>query len=503
MKPIPRERASPSAKRPGAPTTWKTPQRLLILLGLLAVAAVGGFLFEETRKLEQRKLTALQSNLEAEATLLAEHAELTFSSATRLLMNIEWDIDPAALREGLAAQPFYQRIMRTPQFAGLMVTDAAGEVVFTANRWPIQARRVLAQPFFAAHRAGEFMIISAPFAQAGVQRRLIPVSQRLNGPEGAFAGVAVVLLDSDYFRDFYDAVSRTHQYRIGMFHADGTTLAMFPSLHAVLSGARSDLAELFASHTADVTRLESPLDGSQRIAAYRNLASFPLVVTVSRSYRQFRAELAPDEWRNAILLVIFASGTLLSVGVISINLRTLKRANRALDRLASTDALMGISNRRSFEGALYAEWQRAQRDAQPLGLLLIDVDYFKGYNDSYGHPAGDAALRQVASVLCEAVARPGDLVARYGGEELVVLLPGTPEAGAREIAQRIHRRLAQRAVAFGESPIAERLTVSIGVATLIPRRDNTADELVKRADEALYRAKSQGRNCSAVAEATG
>ncbi|WP_136068149.1 sensor domain-containing diguanylate cyclase [Modicisalibacter radicis] len=499
MKPILHERASSSAKRPGASTTWKTPQRLLIALGSLAVAAVGGFLFEETRKLEQRKLAGLEENLKAEATLLAEHAELTFSSATRLLMDIEWDNDLVTLRQGLTEQPFYQRILRTPQFAGLLVTDAAGEPVFTANRQPIETSRVLAQPLFAAHRAGEFMVIGEPFAQAGVQRRLIPVSQRLNAPDGAFAGVAVVLLDSDYFSDFYDAVSRNNQYRIGMFHADGTTLAVFPSPHEVLPGARRDLAELFGSHAADVTRLESPLDGSRRIAAYRNLAGFPLAVTVSRSYRQFRDELEPDRWRNTILFLIFAAGTLLSVGVISINLRTLERANRELDRLASTDALLGISNRRRFEGAIHGEWQRARRNAQPLSLLLIDVDYFKRYNDSYGHPAGDAALKQVAGVLCEAVARPGDLVARYGGEELVVLLPDTPDEGGLTIARRIHQCLARRGVPFDDSPIAGHLTVSIGVATLTPGRDASADDLVKRADDALYRAKSQGRNRTAVA----
>lgn len=480
--------------------TWKAPQRLLIALGSLAVAAVGGFLFEETRKLEQRNLAALEENLKAEATLLAEHADLTFSSATRLLLDIEWDNDLATLREGLVAQPFYQRIMRTPQFAGLMVTDATGELVFTANRQPIETSRVLAQPFFDAHRAGEFMVIGEPFAHTGAQRRLIPVSQRLTDSRGAFAGVAVVLLDSDYFRDFYDTVSRSNQYRIGMFHADGTMLVMFPPPQDRLPGARSDLAGLFASHSADVTRLESPLDGSRRIAAYRNLAGFPLAVTVSRSYRQFHDELGHDRWRNAILFVIFAGGTLLSVGIISVNLRTLERANHELDRLARTDALLEVSNRRHFDTVLEAEWQRARRHAQPLGLLLIDVDYFKRYNDSYGHPAGDAALREVASVLQEAVARPGDLVARYGGEELVVLLPDTPEQGAWKIAQRIHQRLARRAVAFDDSPVAEYLTVSIGVAALTPGRDNTVDELVKRADEALYRAKSRGRNCSAVAE---
>ncbi|MDW5376055.1 sensor domain-containing diguanylate cyclase [Halomonas sp. HP20-15] len=497
MIPIPRERASPSAKRPGVPPAWKTPQRLLILFGSLAVMAVGGFLFEETRKLEQRKLSALEENLAAEATLLAEHAELTFATATRLLMDIEWDSDPARLRESLAAQPFYQRILRTPQFAGLMVTDAADEVIFTANRQPIQAWRVLAQPFFAAHRGGEFMRIGEPIVQTGTQRRLIPVSQRLNGPQGAFAGVAMVMLDSDYFHDFYDAVSRNHQYRIGMFHADGTTLAMFPEPREVLPGARRDLAELFASRIADVTLLTSPLDGTQRIAAYRNLASFPLAVTVSRSYRQFRAELGPDRWRNGILWVIFAVGTLLSVMAINGVLRALQGANRELDRLASTDALLGISNRRRFDDALETEWQRAQRYVQPLSLLLIDVDHFKRYNDRYGHPAGDVALQQVAGVLGEAVARSGDLIARYGGEELAVLLPGTPEVGAMEIAQRIHRRLGQRAVAFDDSPVAGYLTVSIGVATLTPRRDNAAEELVKRADEALYRAKAAGRNRSA------
>ncbi len=464
MIPTLRKSRSSSAQRSAAQLIWKAPQRLLILLGLLAVLAVGGFLFVETRNLEQRKLSALQSNLEVEATLLAEQAAvLTFSSATRLLRDIEWDIDPATLREGLAAQPFYQRILRSPQFAGLLVSDAAGEVVFTANRLPIRSERVFEQPFFAAHRDGEYLAIGEPIAQTGTQRRLIPVSQRLNGPQGEFAGVAVVLLDGNYFHDFYNAVSRNHRYRIGMFMQNGTLLAIYPSPDDVRPGARRDLAELFASRTAEVTRLDSPLDNVPRIVAYRNLANFPLVVTVSRSSAAFQDELGPDQWRNAVLFAIFAGGTLLSVMVIGANLRALQGANQNLDRLASTDAPPGISNRRRFESALHAEWQRAQRHAHPLSLLLIDVDYFKRYNDSYGHPAGDAALQQVASVLADAVARSSDLIARYGGEEMAVLLPGTPQAGALEVAQRIHRCLAQRAVTLDDSPIAAYLTVQASV----------------------------------------
>ncbi|GGF06306.1 hypothetical protein GCM10011611_09780 [Aliidongia dinghuensis] len=168
-------------------------------------------------------------------------------------------------------------------------------------------------------------------------------------------------------------------------------------------------------------------------------------------------------------------------------------ANEALLDQAGRDGLTGLFNRRRLDEALAREWLRAKRDRQPLSVLMIDVDYFKGFNDTYGHQEGDACLRRLAAVLQDAVRRPADFVARYGGEEFLVCLPGTPAAGAYEIATKIRKALCDLAIPHAGSPLHV-VTISIGLASLVPPEGMIADQLVAAADMGLYRAKSAGRD---------
>jgi diguanylate cyclase (GGDEF)-like protein len=211
-------------------------------------------------------------------------------------------------------------------------------------------------------------------------------------------------------------------------------------------------------------------------------------------------------------LIAFTSGMVLAVSLILIPMQRVYRAREArllrererleahnakLAHRAASDGLLSIANRREFERVLKLEWRRAARERQPLGLLMIDIDCFKRFNDSYGHQHGDTCLRAVAGVLKAAAARPGDLVARYGGEEMVVLMPHTSLEGANLMAERIHTMLTERALPFPDSPVAAHVTVSIGVASLLPVRDANRATLVQQADEGLYMAKEAGRNRTA------
>jgi diguanylate cyclase (GGDEF)-like protein len=167
--------------------------------------------------------------------------------------------------------------------------------------------------------------------------------------------------------------------------------------------------------------------------------------------------------------------------------------NATLRDLAGRDGLTGLFNRRRLDEALATEWQRALRDHQPISVLMIDVDHFKGYNDTYGHQEGDACLRRLAAVLVAETKRPADLVARYGGEEFLVCLPGTPAAGAFEVAQKIQAAVQDLAIPHAASPL-HLVTISIGLADIVPGPDVTSDLLVAAADSGLYRAKAAGRN---------
>jgi diguanylate cyclase (GGDEF)-like protein len=172
----------------------------------------------------------------------------------------------------------------------------------------------------------------------------------------------------------------------------------------------------------------------------------------------------------------------------------LQIANRELRLLAHLDGLTKIANRRCFDESLQQMWQRMGRLSQPLSLLMLDVDYFKCYNDVYGHQHGDNCLTQIAQTMQKVVSRPGDLVARYGGEEFAVILPETSENGAFKVAEAIRKAVLALAIPHEASDTAAYVTVSIGITSLIPVTDFSPDYLIDLADQALYSAKHQGRN---------
>jgi len=177
----------------------------------------------------------------------------------------------------------------------------------------------------------------------------------------------------------------------------------------------------------------------------------------------------------------------------------LEDANEKLEHLATHDGLTGIANRRHFMNVLEIEWRRSERQSSPLSLIMADVDNFKAFNDRYGHPAGDQCLKALATLMAESVIRAGDLIARYGGEEFVILLPATEAEGAAHVSERLRKRVEAEGIKHESSPVSDRVTISFGVAAVVPRQDMIAETLVKASDRALYQAKREGRNRVVIA----
>jgi diguanylate cyclase (GGDEF)-like protein len=172
----------------------------------------------------------------------------------------------------------------------------------------------------------------------------------------------------------------------------------------------------------------------------------------------------------------------------------LEAANRRLETLSATDGLTGLANRRTFDLAWDAEWQRASRQGLPLAIAMVDVDQFKAYNDHYGHQSGDLCLKILAQTLGSMAQRPGELAARYGGEEFVVILPGLSGAEAYAAMERIRAAVQAQGLPHAKATVAGVVTISVGVASRVPRQGESSASLVQEADVAMYQAKEKGRN---------
>jgi diguanylate cyclase (GGDEF)-like protein len=281
-------------------------------------------------------------------------------------------------------------------------------------------------------------------------------------------------------------------------------------------------------------------DGSKGLTMYGrdrpDLVLIDVVMPVMDGYeaaRQMRQSL-PDEWIPIIFLsskeadqdldrAIEAGGDdylvkPVSFVVLNAKIRALQRiestrsklleisrelaaANRELESLSRQDGLTGIANRRYFDSYLLTEVKRASRERQPLSLILADVDHFKAFNDCYGHQAGDDCLRQVASTLKAVGRRPADLAARYGGEEFAIVLPATAMEGAVDVAKSLAGAIEAMAIPHVRSGVSPTISLSQGIASMIPAQETTPESVIQLADQALYQAKQQGRNRYVVSAA--
>jgi diguanylate cyclase (GGDEF)-like protein len=175
-------------------------------------------------------------------------------------------------------------------------------------------------------------------------------------------------------------------------------------------------------------------------------------------------------------------------------LKATREARNELDALTRIDPLTGLANRRSLDSFINEEWKRGLRSGKPIAVIMIDIDFFKNYNDTLGHSAGDSCLKQISSLLKSEMARSSDFIARYGGEEFLCLCPETDHKGADIIAHKLLSAVASSKIHHPTSGITDHVTVSIGIATMVPSHDSTPQRLVELADSRLYKAKKNGRN---------
>jgi diguanylate cyclase (GGDEF)-like protein len=243
--------------------------------------------------------------------------------------------------------------------------------------------------------------------------------------------------------------------------------------------------------TGELARTAERFDQLRLAAQAMRIAALLVLLWVGTMFsRRLRAEVA----LQAHLREQIAASNLALEEKVQMRTAELETANRQLEALSATDGLTGLANRRKFDQEWEMEWQRALRQGLPLAVAMVDVDQFKAYNDHYGHQMGDLCLKIVAQALGGSAQRSGELAARYGGEEFVVILPGIDGMEAYAAMERVRAALQAQGLPHAKADVAGVVTVSVGVASRVPRADESSASLVQEADAAMYRAKHQGRN---------
>ena len=506
--------------RPDAGTDWPRAGRAthqsprwLVMLGLLVMfgtLTLGGVVLLEARQDTWRQAEQASSNLavvlgrDISRTIATYDLSLQGAAEAMLLPGIE-KVSPELRQAAL-----FDRAATAEYLGSLLVLDAAGDIVADSTAVTPHRLNLADRDYFTVHRdrtdAGLF--VSRPFrSRLRSGDASIAISRRLSNADGSFAGVVVGTLRLAYFEELFGRLDNGARGSISLVSNDGYIVARRPFLGDALgtdiSGfetARHILLARNGQFTA-----HSAVDGVERLFSYRGIGKLPLVVNVAVPVDDiYRAW-----WRKAVvvgMLLLMLSGATLALCLLF--RREMQRRLTAeqalmasagrLQVVAYTDPLTGLANRRAFGARLDEAWQDAVLARAPLSLLMMDADCFKAFNDTYGHPAGDAVLQAIAGCIRGCLRRPRDLGARFGGEEFTALLPGLDSAGALVMAERIRSAVLALDIVHQGGP-AGLVSVSIGVAVAFPYFGSVSEVLVQNADTALYQAKHAGRNRVAAA----
>jgi diguanylate cyclase (GGDEF)-like protein len=454
-------------------------------------------------QLESRAAVLYRAEGEAAmlAGSLAQHADGTIEVIDMLLESLADRLKGAdhnaetlsAINEALGNQ-----LRRTTRIRSIAAYDADGRLIISSQPQVPDWSDFQNGDDFGFHRQNytDPPRIGEPQRSHATGEWFIPVSKRLNGVNGKFEGVLIGTISISYFSKLYERLHVFQESNITLMNSDGTLMTRYPVDDAAIGRNFSQASWFIQTQTQGdgAIRFESPVDQVARIYGFAKVGRLPLTMFVGSSIASVLAA-----WRQAFILSsVSAVGLIGAFGVFGWRLASQVQARQdsevAMSRLARTDGLTGLMNRRAFDAALLTMWESASLTGKPLSLLLLDVDHFKIFNDTNGHPAGDACLVALANALRKALLRPRDFIARYGGEEFAILLPDTDEASARIVADRLRTRVAECAMDHPDAPDAV-VTISVGCATC---RDQSARDGISAflvgVDRALYRAKAGGRN---------
>ncbi|WLG92375.1 sensor domain-containing diguanylate cyclase [Pseudomonas cucumis] len=493
----------------------------LLKAAVLFIAAVClclcGLLYlqlEQSRRHDLALAEVSSSNL---TRAMAQQAEDTFMKADLVLTSlVDWIQAESfdAVQTPRLQKTFARRVQTLDQLHGIFLFDKRGQWVVTSFDDLPRGAGVADREYFRFHQQN---VSSLAHIGPAIRSRengewIIPVSRRVNDQNGNFQGVLLAGIKMSYFDQFFKSFSLDNNGAMFLALTDGTLLARRPFVESQIGTSLAQGA-IFQTHLPSATSgnamIDSVVDGIVRLYGYRQLDAYPVVVAAASSEDAILKDWYDTAIQSSVIVALVVLGVGLFGWVFIHQVRAgerieadLRKAQKTLELIATHDSLTGLANRRLFERALEIEFGRGARQSSPLSLIMLDIDYFKRYNDAYGHVAGDHCLAEVARALKGCCHRKADLAVRYGGEEFAVLLPDTDIHGALNIAEQIRRSVMDKNIIHSGSPTGY-VTVSLGCYSFVPTGYDSTEMLIKRADAALYQAKHSGRNRSAVLSMEG
>ncbi|MBH9668846.1 diguanylate cyclase [Burkholderia contaminans] len=468
-----------------------------LLIALVLLLLCGVVLYEGRIDARERSI-AMQQNLALMASWDIERNIEIYSLSLQAVVEGASDPDVVKLPMPLRRQVLFDRATTAKYLGGIYLLDAKGDIAVDGKSDVPRTANFSNEPYFVVHRdhpdAG--LYVSPPYhSRLRGGSPSIALSRRITKPDGSFGGVAVMSIRLEYFQNLFSRLSLGDRGSIALINTDGRMLAREPYDPKIVGRdiSRASTFRRFMTANEGSFADTASIDGVRRLYVFRHLEHLPLIIMVARSeadtYAAWYDRAIPIGSAMVALAIGFVGLSLL----LDVQLRKRHRAETELQALARTDGLTGLDNRRMLDVTLAREWRRAARSQHALSLLFIDVDYFKRYNDTQGHQAGDDALAAVGHCIAGCLRRPADYAARYGGEEFVVVLPDVDTDGAVSIAETIRTGILDLGIRH-DAGASGRLTVSIGVTTSYPEHDDDMQGALKLADDALYCAKEGGRN---------
>lgn len=481
-----------------------------IVAGIAILLALGGattfiilkdrdYVLQSARDSVQNLSLVVNKEVEATVSLadhMLTHAATNIQKSPEILNSTERN-----LHDDLK---YFQSILRSGHYSNsfghMFILNANGYSIANSVSFPVIKIDASDRPYFTHHKNTPLsdLNISQLLRSKVTGENVLYLTRRINDSDGNFLGVVGVQFYPEHFDDLYSQLEIPPSGTVAIIRDDGLGVFRYPFIENFRETSLSGLPlweQMKLERSGALLFPDSPYDGYSRVVGFKVSNEYPLVSAVTVT-----EDSILSNWLS-VSVKIFAFGFVAAAVSLALTFAVYRQTRRLthVTELSCNDPLTGLHNRRSFDNLLEEEWRRAIRYEKEISLLFIDIDFFKSFNDTYGHEAGDVCLQRVASVFTEHFGRAGEVVCRFGGEEFLILLPNTSSSEAQAGAKKVIEAVIDLGIPHKVSEVSDYVTVSIGISTMCPQIHDGASSLIKESDRALYIAKSEGRNRYVVA----